>query len=99
MRRFIRRLAVALRFIGTQPVTDSDTGVTFVPWTDGWAVGFRLKHPDGHVEYIYLNPSSDGGGDPEHRSCVFVYQGESGDPALDTPYMHFTAEHDSPVRY
>lgn len=77
-------------------VTDSDTGIEFIPWTDGWAVGFRLVHQDGHEEYIYLNPSSDGGGDPDHRSNVFVYQGKHGDPAMDTPYVHFNAEHDSP---
>lgn len=69
-------------------VTDTDTGVTYHPWTNGWAIGYEVHHPGGPTEFIYLNPSSDGGGDPEHTSNVFVYRGTEADPAADAP-QHF----------
>ena len=47
------------------PLTD-DNGVRYTPILGGW----RLTHPDGVVEYVYLNPSSD---DTDGLSNVFVY--------------------------
>lgn len=52
-------------------------GVRFEPWTDRWAIGFRCVHPDGRVEFVYLNPSSDSDDDV---SNVFVYADSIGDP-------------------
>ena len=61
--------------------------VIYRPWTDGYAVGFKVTREDGKVEYIYFNPSNndDGSDDPN----VFVYTGEHGDPSQDTPSVHF----------
>ncbi len=58
-----------------KPVT-SEEGVTVTPWTNGWAVGFRItREQDDRVEYVVLNPS---GGhnrpDWDGRGDVFVYQ-------------------------
>jgi hypothetical protein len=62
-----------------RPVT-SDEGVTFTPWTDGWAVGFRItREQDDRVEYLVLNPS--GGSDPGEagRGDVFLYHADDTD--------------------
>lgn len=66
----------------------NDEHVTYKPWTDGHAVGFRCEYDDGHVEYIYLNPSVNEGG--EDSPNVFLYKGPSGDPGLDSPSHHYT---------
>jgi hypothetical protein len=53
----------------------TDEGVTFTPWTNGYAVGFRVtRKQDGRVEYVLLNPSS-GHDRPDFdgRGDVFVY--------------------------
>lgn len=63
---------------------DHDAGVRYLPWTDGWAVGFRAVHTDGREHYVYLNPSS-GGDDEEHVANVFIYDGDAGDPSIDDP--------------
>lgn len=70
---------------------ETPEGVTYEPWTDGHAVGFKLIHASGTEEYVYLNPSSDAdGGVPN----VFVYQGPDGDPAgNDVPYHHYDSIH------
>src|ERR1044072_5185137 len=52
---------------------DNQSGTIYTPWTDGTQLGFRCEHPDGRVAYIYLNPSTDGAGMPDHRPNVFVY--------------------------
>jgi hypothetical protein len=55
----------------------SEEGVTYTPWTDGWAVGFRVtRTQDDRVEYVVLNPS--GGGLNDGEGDVFTYH-------LDTP--------------
>lgn len=61
---------------GLAPIV-TGTGVTYTAWTDGYAVGFRAVHPDGRVEYIYLNPSHD---EPEadENPNVFLYTGPAG---------------------
>lgn len=58
-------------------ITDESSGVTYQPWTDGHAVGFRATHPDGRVEYLLLNPTSDSdNGEPN----IFLYHG--GGPSI-----------------
>ncbi len=69
------------------PCRDDDAGTTYVPWTNGRAVGFKAEHDDGEVEYIYLNPS---GGSDDGVPNVFVYIGPVGDPAEDQPEHHYT---------
>lgn len=51
----------------------SEEGATFTPWTDGWAVGFKVTAKDQPDRYVYLNPS--GGSDTGDilDSCVFAY--------------------------
>jgi hypothetical protein len=75
--------------------TDAASGVTYEPWTNGHAVGFRCEYvtSDGHtnVEYVYLNPSTTGDGDDKPN--VFLYQGVAGDPAFDTP-QHWYSPYD-----
>ena len=71
----------------TWTLVTCEDGATYTPWTDGWAVGFRVAHPGSEPEHIYLNPS---GGSDDGKPCVFVYNGPEGDPAMDTPYTHFT---------
>jgi hypothetical protein len=66
--------------------TDEDSGATYRPWTDGWAVGFKAEHPDGRVAFIYLNPS---GGSDDGVPNVFLYCGPTGDSAQDPPYHHY----------
>jgi hypothetical protein len=65
---------------------ETPEGVTYSPWTDGHAVGYRCAHADGRVEYIYLNAS---GETDDGQPNVFVYQGEHGDPARDAPTHHY----------
>jgi hypothetical protein len=74
----------------------TETGVTYTPWTDGTAVGFRADHVDGRIEFLYLNPSNDSG-DEDETPNVFLYHGPSGDTGnlFDSPVCHvdmFTSE-------
>lgn len=64
---------------------NTSVGVTFEPWTDGWAVGFKCTHKTGEVEFIYLNPSGESGAPAD----VFLYQGVKGDPAEDESMTFF----------
>lgn len=50
-------------------------GVDYYPWTDGTAMGFRCEDQHGHVEYLYLNPSSD---TDDGKPNVFLYHDETG---------------------
>lgn len=53
------------------------------PWSDGYAVGYRVEFRDGRAdEFIYLNPSMEEEGDSPN---VFLYQGAAGEAALDAP--------------
>ena len=78
----------AFELVGHMPDTGrlDSHGVKWVPWSDGRAIGFRCEHPDGRVEYVYLNPSSDS---DDGTSNVFVYQGTEGDPVQDPAYTHY----------
>lgn len=77
-----------LEWAGVPEFTDEGAGVTYEPWTNGFAVGFKCSREGQPDEYIYLNPSTD---DTNGVPNVFVYQGTHGDPALDG------AEHYYPV--
>lgn len=59
-----------------------ETVAAYEPWSNGWAIGFKVTHPDGRVEFVYLNPSTLE--DPEHETPnVFLYHGTTGDPSDD----------------
>jgi hypothetical protein len=64
--------------------------VRYLPWTDGYAIGFRLERDDGKVDHVYLNPSNndDGSDDPN----VFVYSGPAGTPAIDGSLTHIVQD-------
>jgi hypothetical protein len=65
----------------------SEEGHVFEPWTDGWAVGFKVTHAvTGDVRYVYLNPSSDD--DPTGDANVFLYTGPAGDSPTDQPVIY-----------
>jgi hypothetical protein len=81
-----RAMGVALSATGLKPANDEGSGITYTPWTDGWAVGFEVKYPSGKVAYVYLNPSTTEpaeGYESDDSPCVFVYGGFEGDPATD----------------
>lgn len=60
---------------------------TYEPWSDGRAIGFKATSPDGRVEYVYLNPSTE---PDDGVPNVFLYAGPHGNPALD----HTVVYHD-----
>lgn len=73
----------------TDTTTDGRPAITFEPWTDGHAVGFKVtRHADNAVGYVYLNPSQDTFSDGALHPDVFVYMGAHGDPAEDGA-LHF----------
>lgn len=73
----------------TQHTEDGKPLVRYTPWTDGRVVGFRVEEiKTGRVEFLYLNPSDNLDG--EDVPNAFLYHGEKGDPAYDTPYHHYT---------
>jgi hypothetical protein len=51
-------------------------GTKYIPWCDGWAVGFKVVPPDGVVQWVYLNPSSTDEGSERPCSTVFLYHDE-----------------------
>lgn len=72
---------------------DGTPAITFEPWTDGHAVGFRVtRHVDGKVGYVYLNPSEDTWVDGKFNPDVFVYTGVAGDPSGDYPHHFYIIE-------
>lgn len=79
------------------PIEDSESGVTYEPYTDGTVLGWRAHRSDegrGFPEFLYLNPTdyADDG-----VANVFVYQGTEGDPASDEAVTHFVmVERDDP---
>jgi hypothetical protein len=65
-----------------------DSDVSYTPWTDGHAVGFRAERKDGRVEYIYLNPGTWNGEDeiaenPSMWLCVGSTGVEETDSSVD----------------
>ncbi len=67
-------------------------GATWVPWAKDGMVGYRIEVHEGPDQYLYFNPSSDGGGDPTWTPDAFVYHGNHGDPAKDLPCHFYTIE-------
>src|SRR6266508_2877910 len=81
----------AMHLDATEAFTTTE-GITFQPWNNGPAVGFRVTHPDGRTEYLYLNPSGehdDPAAPSGPRATAFVYHGSAGDPAEDAPYHYY----------
>lgn len=68
------------------PTRHEDAPVTLTPYVDGGVAGVKAVHDDGRTEYVVLNPS---GGSDDGSVSVFVYHGETGDPAQDAAYVHF----------
>lgn len=71
--------------IARDGIVDTPEGHRFEPWTDGHAVGFRVTAPGRPTRFAYLAPSveSDDG-----AAVVFLYAGDAGDPAIDSPECH-----------
>lgn len=68
-------------------VNDGD-GATYEPWTDGYAVGYKVTWGDW-TEYVYMNPSSRSPDEPDDGNPnVFVYIGSEGQPGQD-PSVHY----------
>lgn len=61
---------------------DGGSEITYTPWTDGHAVGFKVTQPNGDESYVYLNPSQTDGG-PDSTPDVFVIQGVTGESDQD----------------
>lgn len=64
--------ALGAKFLQVHSIR-SDEGAKFTPWTDGWAIGFKVEADGKPTKYIALNPS--GGSDLAEvdETCVFVY--------------------------
>lgn len=76
-----------MRFTENDPIeVHAENGVVYEPWALGEMVGYRIWHPSGAVQYIYLNPSTDSA---DGVNNVVVYIGSSGDPAEDEPCHHY----------
>lgn len=67
------------------PIIDAGSGVTWRPWTNGYAIGFAATDLDGRTQYIYLNPSSTEGEPDGTAAHAAIYVGPSGHPEQDTP--------------
>jgi hypothetical protein len=74
-------------------IRDESTGVTYSPYIDHGhgTAGYEVNHPDGRREFIYLCPSN---GTDDGVPNVFLYQGETGDPAGDSPSHHYVVLED-----
>jgi hypothetical protein len=84
-----RLIDVARSEATTTPIRDETNGSVFEPWTNGYAVGFKVTHESGGVEYVYLNPSSGSiEGYEDEAPTVFLYQGTEGDPGQDPAILH-----------
>jgi poly(3-hydroxybutyrate) depolymerase len=57
----------------------------YIPWTDGYAVGFECRQGGKTISYVYLNPSSS---DSESAANVFLYHGPNGNPMMDAALTH-----------
>jgi hypothetical protein len=60
----------------TDPTSLDLTAARWTPWTDGYAVGYKLERPGVDPAFVYLNPSSTG-------MNVFLYSGPNGNPGQD----------------
>lgn len=55
------------------------------PYMQSGTVGFECEAEDGSITYVYLNPSDT---DCEEDADIFVYAGDTGDPAEDSPVVY-----------
>lgn len=63
----------------------TEEGFVYEPWSDGWAVGYKVTSPSGRVRHIYLNPS---GSSDDGSAVVFVYATEDGmQPDIGDDYV------------
>jgi len=78
-------------WMGAAIVTDDS--VTYIPYaTARGQVGYVVRSNDGdRQELIYLNAST---GTDDGEPNVFLYQGESGDPANDEPSRYYLVAED-----
>lgn len=68
-------------------MVDDASGVNYVPYIGvHGSVGYECHHPDGRVEYLYLNASLDS---DDGAPNVFLYQGQAGHPADDNPVHYY----------
>lgn len=77
-----------------EPTYHEDGLVKLTPYAHGPVAGVMAEHDDGHTEYVTLNPSSSS---DDGSVSVFVYQGATGDPAVDPAYVHFDFFTDDPL--
>lgn len=68
-------------------VIDTPEGVTFTPWSDGYAVGFKVTAPGKQDRYVMLNPSSETDTGKVEDSDVFVYNTTHPEPS-DSPLCY-----------
>ena len=70
------------------PFTLSPRPAKYTIWRNDntGSVGFKVTHPDGRMQYVYLNPSYD---DCADDANVFVYIGEHGDPGQDAACHYY----------
>jgi hypothetical protein len=76
--------------LGTPAQTiTTEEGFVYEPWSDGWAVGYKVTSRSGRVRYLYLNPS---GASDDGCAVVFVYANDGTDPLpfADHPLHHYT---------
>jgi hypothetical protein len=63
---------------------NNGAGTSYVPFIgDNNQVGYACQRSGLPTQYITLNPSTIDPDDPEDTPAVFVYIGDSGDPAVD----------------
>jgi hypothetical protein len=81
---------------------DGDPVFTFVPWSDGHAIGFAVTRHERQIttddgedvllpeatSYVCLNPSQDTWSDGDYHPDVFVYTGSEPDVSSMAP-EHF----------
>jgi len=87
-----------LQTVITDTENDGTPAYSFTPWTDGHAIGFKVRrHRDGAERFIYLNPSTETWSDGKFNPDVFVYQGEHGTPDEDDAEHFYNIEFDVPT--
>jgi len=60
-------------------VVETEEGATYTPWTNGWAIGFRVSAPGQPDRVVCLNPSQS---DTLGESNVFLYLDDATDDDL-----------------
>lgn len=69
-----------------------EPAVRITPYVQDACAGMVFERlSDGAKTYIYFNPSTDTDG-PDLRPDVFVYEGPTNDPALDSALHFYTPE-------